>query len=50
MKSFAIIAAVSLTAAFFFAGCTQIERDGKSPIPRNTPPAWEINPYGDFGN
>ncbi|MBR7130676.1 MAG: hypothetical protein IKC82_01625 [Lentisphaeria bacterium] len=39
-----------ITAAVFlsvFSGCTQIERDGISPIPQNTPASWEINPYGD---
>ena len=46
---------ILLTAAFLLtmliAGCTQIERDGMSPIPQNSPGAWEINPYGvDFRN
>lgn len=27
------------------AGCTEIERKGYSPIPQNSPGAWEINPY-----
>ncbi|MBR2345254.1 MAG: hypothetical protein IKA71_05660 [Lentisphaeria bacterium] len=46
-------AVVTLTAAFLLisiAGCTQLERDGISPIPQNSPGAWEINPYGDFQN
>jgi len=44
------ITAVVLTAVFLLliAGCTQIERDGISPIPHNTPAAWELNPYGTF--
>ena len=28
-----------------FAGCTDIERRGYSPIPQNSPGAWEVNPY-----
>ena len=47
-------AVVILTTAFLLAllisGCTQIERDGMSPIPQNSPGAWEYNPYGDFQN
>lgn len=27
------------------AGCTELERKGYSPIPQNSPGAWEINPY-----
>lgn len=44
------ITAVVLAAVFLLliAGCTQIERDGISPIPHNTPASWEINPYGSF--
>lgn len=43
------------TAVFLFllllaAGCTQIERDGMSPIPQNSPGGWEMNPYGNFYN
>jgi len=44
------ITAVLMTAVFLLlgiAGCTQIERDGISPIPQNTPASWELNPYGD---
>ena len=44
------IPAVLMTAVFLLlgiAGCTQIERDGISPIPQNTPASWELNPYGD---
>lgn len=47
-------AVVLLTAAFLLivliAGCTQIERDGMSPIPQNSPGSWELNPYGDLQN
>ena len=51
MKKHLIPAVVLLTAAIlFFAGCTQIERDGRSPIPQNRPASWELNPYGDFAN
>jgi hypothetical protein len=44
------ITAVILAAVFLLlmSGCTQIERDGISPIPQNTPASWEINPYGTF--
>ena len=44
------IAAVCMTAVFLLlaaVGCTQLERDGLSPIPQNTPSSWEMNPYGD---
>jgi len=51
MRNPLTIAVVLLTAAIlFFAGCTEIERNGFSPIPQNTPASWELNPYGDFGN
>ena len=47
-------AVVLLTAAFLLTllqiGCTQLERDGFSPIPQNSPGAWEINPYGEIQN
>ncbi|MBQ9787241.1 MAG: hypothetical protein IJW33_03635 [Lentisphaeria bacterium] len=48
MKKFLICTAVFAAAVFLFlfSGCTQIERDGYSPIPRNTPASWELNPYG----
>lgn len=49
-RSITITRAVALIAtalSFVIAGCTQIERDGLSPIPQNTPSHWEINPYGD---
>ena len=52
MKRFFALAAVGLTAAFLLlaAGCTEIERNGMSPIPQNSPGAWEINPYGEIHN
>lgn len=37
-----IVAALLFLAA---AGCTEIERNGYSPIPQNSPGEWEINPY-----
>ncbi len=53
-KSKKTIAVVLLTAAFLLAwlqsGCTQLERDGFSPIPQNSPSGWEINPYGEIQN
>ncbi len=54
-KSKQIYAVVLLTAAFLLSlvllpGCTQIERDGFSPIPQNSPAAWEMRPYGDIQN
>ena len=51
MKKRLFFAVVVLTAAIsFLAGCTQIEREGRSPIPQNRPASWELNPYGDFAN
>jgi hypothetical protein len=54
MKIHCRSAVVILTAAFLLmlitAGCTQLERDGLSPIPQNSPGGWEMNPYGDFRN
>ncbi len=49
-KMILTITAVFMTAVFLLAvsaGCTQLERDGFSPIPQNSPPSWEVNPYGD---
>jgi hypothetical protein len=49
-KTILTITAVFMAAVFLSAasaGCTQLERDGFSPIPQNAPPSWEINPYGD---
>ncbi|MBR7108016.1 MAG: hypothetical protein IKC89_06345 [Lentisphaeria bacterium] len=41
-----IIAVIIIVAAMFFiAGCTELERQGYSPIPQNSPGAWEMNPY-----
>lgn len=38
-----------IVLAFFallvLAGCTETERRGYSPIPQNSPGAWEVNPY-----
>jgi len=46
------IAAVSVTAVFFclLAGCTDLERQGMSPIPQNRPPSWQLQPYGQIRN
>ena len=43
------LTAVALAAVFLLlsGGCTQIEREGISPIPQNTPASWELNPYSD---
>lgn len=49
---FKTTAVVVATAAFLCAalasGCTELERNGMSPIPQNSPGAWEINPYGEM--
>ncbi|MCI5779979.1 MAG: hypothetical protein MR051_09245 [Lentisphaeria bacterium] len=49
---FRISAVVIATAAFLYAalsaGCTELERNGMSPIPQNSPGAWELNPYGEM--
>ena len=54
MKRSQILAAVVLAAAFllglFASGCTELERNGMSPIPQNSPGSWEMRPYGDFHN
>ena len=37
-----------IVAALLFlviSGCTEIERQGYSPIPQNSPGNWELNPY-----
>ena len=48
MKKALYLTAVLGAAVFLLlnSGCTQIERDGFSPIPQNTPASWELNPYG----
>ncbi|MBQ4329340.1 MAG: hypothetical protein IJC27_06405 [Lentisphaeria bacterium] len=48
MKKRFFYTAVVVSAAVFllFAGCTQLERDGYSAIPQNSPASWEFNPYG----
>lgn len=40
-----IAVTIGVTAMFFIAGCTELERQGYSPIPQNSPGAWEMNPY-----
>ena len=38
-------AVLILAALFFCSGCTELERQGYSPIPQNSPAGWELNPY-----
>ena len=53
-KVFERKAAVLMAAAFLLlllaAGCTELERNGMSPIPQNSPGGWEMNPYGEIHN
>ena len=44
MKSGIVVLAV-LALLVLVAGCTETERRGYSPIPQNSPGAWEVNPY-----
>lgn len=46
-RQISLLTAVSVAAVFLLTGCTQIEREGISPIPQNTPASWEMNPYGE---
>ena len=50
--SLSVIAVSALIAGtvFCLSGCTQLERDGFSPIPQNSPAGWELNPYGNLQN
>ena len=54
MKQSQILAAVLMAAAFLLglavSGCTELERNGMSPIPQNSPGSWELNPYGEIHN
>jgi type IV pilus biogenesis protein CpaD/CtpE len=46
-KRFFYTAAVLMAAVFLLlVGCTQLERDGFSAIPQNSPASWEYTPYG----
>lgn len=49
-----VFAAVLMAAAFLLglvaSGCTELERNGMSPIPQNSPGSWELRPYGDIRN
>ena len=40
-----IAVAIFVTAMFFIPGCTELERQGYSPIPQNSPGGWEMDPY-----
>ncbi|MBO5822247.1 MAG: hypothetical protein J6R86_04470 [Lentisphaeria bacterium] len=47
-KAESIRAVTIIVAALLFlviSGCTEIERQGYSPIPQNSPGGWELNPY-----
>lgn len=35
-----------LLLTIIFAGCSDQERRGVSPLPQNRPAGWETNPYG----
>ncbi len=52
MRQVLTSAAAILAAAFFClcTGCTPQERMGVSPIPQNSPPSWEMQPYGPIRN
>lgn len=50
VKKIAILTVIIAVITVFFAGCTELEREGLSPIPQNSPGGWEINPYGDLQN
>ena len=52
MRTLLTAAAVLAAAAFFclLSGCTEQERLGFSSIPHNTPPSWELRPYGPVRN
>ncbi len=53
MKSFLFsITAVLFTAVFFFllTGCTDLERNGISPLPQSRPASWQMQPYGPVRN
>ena len=49
-----IFAAALMAAAFLLglavSGCTELERNGMSHIPQNSPGSWEMRPYGDIRN
>ena len=40
-----LLAVAALFFCIVISGCTEIERQGYSPIPQNSPGAWELNPY-----
>ena len=54
MKRSRFLAAVLMAAAFLSgllaSGCTELERNGMSPIPQNSPGSWELQPYGEIRN
>ena len=52
MRTLLTAAAVLAAAAIFclLSGCTEQERLGFSSIPHNTPPSWELQPYGPVRN